>query len=45
LIKKPVKKQEDLVNIAGFKRQVQHPRIWQKPQQESCILNTSSALN
>jgi hypothetical protein len=22
--------------MAGFNRQVQHPRIWQKPQQEFC---------
>jgi DNA modification methylase len=32
-------------NRAGFNRQVQHPRIWQKPQQGFCNPNTSSALN
>jgi hypothetical protein len=31
--------------LAGFNRQVQHQRIWQKPQQVSYNLNTSSALN
>jgi hypothetical protein len=30
---------------AGFNGQVQHPRIWQKPQQGFCNPNTSSALN
>ena len=31
--------------LAGFNQQVQHPRIWQKPQRGFCILNTSSVLN
>ena len=35
----------DAVFTAGFNQQVQHPRIWQKPQQESCNPNTSSVLN